>query len=227
MRTVIVSVQRKGGVGKTTVAVSVAGELRQRGHRVAVVDADSQRSAAMWGELRQLQFPIHELPLEAGRASDWVRRLEGLAYDFVVVDTPPNEYAVGAAVAVATIALVPCTPSGLDLDATGKALNVVNAVRARRRDPLPVLLVPNRVDGRSLEGRQLSEELRALGETVAPSLGDRRAFVRAFSTGQTVNTFAPGSVADREVKALSDAVLRTTMEPTAAMRSSPAALWRA
>ena len=43
---VIAVVGRKGGIGKTTVAVHLAGELAARGRRVHLVDADPQGSAA-------------------------------------------------------------------------------------------------------------------------------------------------------------------------------------
>jgi chromosome partitioning protein len=68
-------------------------------------------------------------------------------------------------------------------------------------------LVPNRVDARSLEGQQLADELAYFGEVVAPSLGSRSAFVRAFSAGCTVADLAPGRIADNEVKDFTDVVL--------------------
>ena len=55
--------------------------------------------------------------------------------------------------------VVPCTPSGLDLEATARTLEIIDAVRARP-DGFPVLiLAPNRIDRRTLEGRQLVDEL--------------------------------------------------------------------
>jgi chromosome partitioning protein len=38
----------KGGAGKTTMALVVAGELASRGHRVAVLDADPQQWVSRW-----------------------------------------------------------------------------------------------------------------------------------------------------------------------------------
>ena len=67
-----------------------------------------------------------------------------------------------------------------------------------------LILVPNRVDVRTLEGRQIVDELTGFGEIVGPTIGDRSAFVRAFSTGQSVAEMPEGQVAHREIQLLCD-----------------------
>jgi hypothetical protein len=53
-----------------------------------------------------------------------------------------------------------------------------------RPDGVPrLILVPNRVDRRTLEGQQLVDELTAFGEHVSSPIGYRTAFIRAFSSG--------------------------------------------
>jgi chromosome partitioning protein len=207
MALIIAVVQRKGGVGKTTIALGLAGEFNRRGYRVVVVDSDSQRSASQWAEPGLLPFEVRELPLERHEGRAWAQDLAAIRSELVVVDTPPNEYAVAAAIAVAAVAVMPCTPSGLDLEATEQALAIVREVRARRGDNVAVLLAPNRVDARTLEGQQLVSELHRFGEPVAAPVGARSAFVRAFSSGETIQDFAPDSAADMETRKLADRVL--------------------
>ena len=52
---ILAVVNRKGGVGKTTLAVNVAAGFARRGRRVLLVDMDSQGSATRWllGELAE------------------------------------------------------------------------------------------------------------------------------------------------------------------------------
>ena len=63
-RRIITVTQRKGGVGKTTIAVCVAAALARRGHNVALVDSDPQRSASQWAEPGNLEFPVYEMALD-------------------------------------------------------------------------------------------------------------------------------------------------------------------
>lgn len=205
---IIAIVGRKGGVGKTTVAVHLAGELAARGRDLMLIDADPQGSAAQWAVPGKLPFKVEHLPVTADTLTAWLQKVRSAKANLLVLDCPPHlDAALGAAISLTDIALLPCGPSGLDLMAMGEVLGVVRAVRQRRSDGKPrVFIVPNRVDRRTAEGRELVEELAKLGEPVGPSLAYRSGFVRAFNTGDTVGEFARGSAADIEVKALADFV---------------------
>jgi chromosome partitioning protein len=204
MTNTIAVAQRKGGVGKTTLAVSVAAELRRRGRDVALIDSDPQASACHWALPGNLEFPVYDMALSGQTVPTWVRGVGQICADYVVIDTAPNDRALGASIALANLVLVPCTPSGLDVEATARTLEIIDAVRARRRGYPSMILVPNRVDARTLEGRQLVEELSGFGEVVSPTIGNRTAFIRAFSAGHSVADIASGEIADREIQALCD-----------------------
>jgi chromosome partitioning protein len=204
MTHVIAVAQRKGGVGKTTLAIFLAGELQKREKGVAVMDADPQRSACHWAEPGNLRFPVYEIGLADQTITNWVREINRVMadYDYAVVDTAPSARALGAAIAISHTVVVPCTPSGLDLEATVETLEIINQARLRRRGLPRVVLVPNRVDGRTLEGKQVVEELASFGEVVGPTIGDRSAFVRAFSTGCSIGDVADGQIGDHEIQLL-------------------------
>lgn len=204
MRSVISVVQRKGGVGKTTIAISLAGELHRRGRLVDVIDADPQRSAAEWAAPGRLPFRVSELPLKMGAAAQWANMVRSMPGQTTIIDTPPHEYAVGAAVAVADVVVLPCTPSGLDLSATEQAIATIAYARDKRGNEVPALLLPNRVDPRTLEGQQIVEALEDLGEIVCHPIASRLAYVRAFSAG----VLPTGEAVAAELAKLGDKVLQ-------------------
>ena len=183
------------------------------GNTLALIDADPLGSALAWSAPGKLEFPVLAYPVQLGQGSDWAKSISKLEADFIVIDCAPNGDSIEAAAELADIVILPCGPSGLDIEGSVRAMDVVNSVRAKRRRPLPVLVVPTRVDFRTLEGLQVADELFLLDEPLGTPLGSRVDFVRAFAVGQSINTFAPGSDADREVRALTNEVLQSLRMP--------------
>jgi chromosome partitioning protein len=75
-----------------------------------------------------------------------------------------------------------------------------------------VILVLNEIDRRTLEGRQLLDELSTFGEAAGPPIASRAAFIRCFTSGQSVASFVPGDNADREIQELANVIERTERE---------------
>jgi chromosome partitioning protein len=102
----------KGGVGKTTTAVYLAGAAAQRGRdAVYLVDADRQASSAEWYETAPIAgVELVEAPSERTVAKA-MERGDGIA----VVDTPPgDERIVRAALSRADALVIPTRAGGVE-----------------------------------------------------------------------------------------------------------------
>jgi chromosome partitioning protein len=103
----------KGGVGKTTTAVYLAGVAASRGRSpVRLVDADRQGSTAEWFET----MPLEGVDLvEAPSERTVIRAMDGNGDGVVVVDTPPGEERiVRAALTRADIVIIPTRSGGVE-----------------------------------------------------------------------------------------------------------------
>ena len=135
----------KGGTGKSTIAVNLACALADGGDTVILVDADGQGTATDWHAGQRLPLPVEALPLGGERdAQRWVARALSLkaAADHVVVDLPPQVGScIASALLIADLFVIPVTPSGVDLRATGKALDLLRRARAIRSAARPACML--------------------------------------------------------------------------------------
>ena len=143
---VVVLAQSKGGVGKTTLAVNIAGEIARFGRTVCLIDADPQGSAARWAEPHKLTFPVRREVLSYRREVIWVRDVLKTGSDFVVLDLPAGlNHVFETSVLIADLLVVPSGPSSLDLSSAQLTINKAREVRNAEvtRVPLKVVTVPN------------------------------------------------------------------------------------
>ena len=90
---VISTLNDKGGTGKTTVAVNLAGCLVEAGSSVLVLDLDAQAAAKQWAD-QEAPFPFAVEAIELEGARKFKQRLDAAARemkaDYVLVDCPPE-----------------------------------------------------------------------------------------------------------------------------------------
>lgn len=183
-------------------------DLSTRKRSVILVDADEQGTAMEWAQAGKLPIRCEAMPLVRD-VQTWVRRLLSFKVDVVVIDCPPRLATITeAAVGIADLAVVPVGASGADLTATHSALALVDQAKSARKDKGPrLLLIPSRVDRRTASGREIEGVLAELGP-VGPTINQRASMVDAFSSGQWIGDYAPGSDAHEDIKALASMSLK-------------------
>ena len=173
----------KGGAGKTTTALHLAAVAAGEGARVVVVDADPEGSARRWAAHAggDLGFEVR-----AGDRDRLARDARALAEGgaVVVVDCAPNDRDALARVAsVASVVVVPCLPSGMDVDRLKPSLEVLAEVEAGKGTALPVGVLLTRWDARRRLSREAADTLAAVGwPTFDTRIGDRVAYAHAFGS---------------------------------------------
>lgn len=192
--TIIVVANPKGGVGKTTLAVNLAGCLARHGRHVALADLDIQESAQLWLSMRPRGSPrIAWWPLDRGRAMPPPPDTED-----AVLDTPAglSGALLEEVMARADHVLVPLQPSLFDLPATRHfVMNVLAQTRFRHAR---VAVVANRVREHTQATERLRHFLRGLGVPVLTELRDTQTYVQLAFQGLTLWDVPPTRV-ERDV----------------------------
>ena len=196
---IITVMQQKGGVGKTTIAVHLATQIKELfpNLKVALADADPQKSATVWGDARSQEVPI----VATAAASELGRVLEAADQErmtLAIVDTAPHAAPDATRIVRAVdLVAIPVRPTAFDIAAAGSAVDIVKAAGVR------AVFVLSACPFRSPEIAETRTVLAEYGLPIAPvEIIDRRAFARAVATGRAVTEFESDGKAATEIRAL-------------------------
>ncbi|MDA8453732.1 ParA family protein [Acidovorax sp. GBBC 3334] len=188
---VIAVANPKGGVGKSTLAMNVAGYFASQGHTVALGDLDPQQSSRLWRSLRPpAARPIADWDTPAGTV---LRPPQGAAH--AVLDTPAGLHGVSLkeVLKLADKVVVPLQPSIFDIYATRSFLDELAAHRQAARTQIGI--VGMRVDARTIAADKLQEFVEGLGLPVLGMLRDTQNYIHLAAQGLSLFDVARGRVA--------------------------------
>jgi chromosome partitioning protein len=210
---IITVCNQKGGAGKTTLSMHLAGALARRGNRVLVVDADPQSTATRWAASADdaQPFPASVVGLSAADAKVH-REVQKFAanYDFIVIDCPAaaDSPVPHSALLISDIALVPIIPSPPDMWAAVGIRRVIESV-STVRESLKARLVVNQCQPNTNLAKKVLDILPEFKMQVCRTqINQRVAYRKAAGFGSTVHTLgASATDAINEVESLTDEVL--------------------
>jgi len=209
MPAVVAVLNQKGGSGKTTIATNLARGLQLEGLDVLIADADPQRTASEWGDLRDEDWDLPPVVGVNGSTIENDLQSIGAAYDVVVIDGAPALDSLNVKTLKASdVVLLPVRPSGPDVWAGEELVDLIHTRRdATGGSPKAAFVVSQQVARTNLAG-EIGEILDAYGLPVLDGrTGQRVAYAEALSVGTTVLDMAGASKAESEIREITTGVL--------------------
>ena len=211
---VITLFNQKGGCGKTTMTIQIAGTLALRGFKTLVVDMDDQNTATRWASQAEDSAPfpaaIMNLAAMGGKMHREIKnQIEN--YDFIIIDCPPAALspAPSSAMLISDLALIPIVPAPADMWASVAAKKLALTAQATN-ESLQIRVLPNMVQKNTNLARDTLDVLAE--DTEIPMLhariASRSAFRECQLTGSTVHSLSKTSAATQEVDGLTDEILQ-------------------
>ena len=209
---VIAVVNQKGGAGKSTITMHLAGSLGRKEYKVLVVDADSQGTATRWAASASDDVPFPAAVNGLSAAEDKVHREVAKFvddYHFIVIDCPPAVESIipQSALLIADLALVPVIPSPPDLWAAVGIRRLIESTRMSNPD-LKAQLVINDLEPNTTVAQKVRDILPEFGIALMKSVVHHRtAYRQAAAYGTTVHTLKRAKAAAAEIECLTTEII--------------------
>lgn len=191
MKTILIT-NPKGGCGKTTLSVNIAGYLANRGKHVSLLDMDRQQSAALWLSIRPNNLP----PVRAikhGMESD---------SDWLVVDSAAGLSGSNLAYSLVKQAdkiIIPVVPSMFDLYASRDFLQELLEEKEVRGSDCQIGVIGMRMEPRTRAAQALEYFLSTYDLPVLGYLRETQVYVNAAFEGKSLFDL-PHYIAERELE---------------------------
>ena len=213
MKNIIAITNRKGGVGKTTVAVNLACALTSNFKlNCVLIDADPIGSSSLWIEdaviprLKLKRLTLPNSPSNKYHAlQTWGATLSSIALesDIVIADLPPIELGVfSELIHQVGYVVIPVGLSSLEWEASFPLIErVISASKDYKKTK--GIIVPSRIHPQKILPRDKISEVLPSQWLLAPQISLRSDFHKAAEQKNWIGNTAKNSIAHKEINKLS------------------------
>ncbi len=184
MKTILVANQ-KGGCGKTLTAITLASALSVKGYKVALADADNQKSALQWLKQRaNTAAPIQTLDWRSSKSIGEVPK----NIEYLIIDAPgalTDEHAEQL-VAEAHAIITPLQPSFFDIDSTRRFLKHLQDIKRIRKGKVQLLLLANRTKPNAANNKDIQAFFDKIDQQPMAWISERTAYGKLAMQGLSV-----------------------------------------
>lgn len=203
---ILALMNQKGGSGKTTLALNLASAMANRGDRVLLIDADTQKTASDWNAVREAGAPMTIVAVTEPVLHRDLPRMSS-DYDHVVIDGAPRHSATAkSAILASDFVLIPVQPSGADFWSSRETVALVGEAATFNPNLKAAFVISRRIT-RSVIGRDILDALEEFDLPVLQSGTMQRViYAETLTRGETVIEAEPAGVAADEIRSILDEI---------------------
>ena len=207
MGKVISLANQKGGSGKTTLCVNLAVLWSNSDYKIAIIDADKQRSLTHWYDSRKKYYGDTDtgISIFTYNSEDHSEMLKDLKkqFDIILIDSPPSISMDSITIVRnSNYVIVPVQPSPLDILATIPFLDLVKKEKKSSK------VVLNRILARAKLTEAMTLRLRYSGAKILRTkISSKVLYAETFNVGRGVIDISVVSPASKEIIKLGNEIL--------------------
>lgn len=208
-RRVVALATMKGGSGKSTAALCLAAHWWHAGRRVAVIDADPQRSVLRWQSSGDILSALECIGADDTNIGAAIAGCLDRGIERVVVDTPGFRAPVTeTAIAMAGLCLIPVRPSPVDFEIAADKVEMIAKLRAGGSEgPTSYRFLLTQVIQGSVISRHMRNEMTAAGYPLLDAkMSHRVAYAEAALGGSTPTLEQPRGAVAKEIAEIANEV---------------------